>query len=199
MREKLKVEEIIIVEGKYDKIALDRVVDGTVITTRGFGIFKDKELRALVRKLAAERGVVILTDSDGAGMVIRNHLRSILSGFGVKHAYIKPTHGKERRKQGKSAEGLLGVEGIEAAELREALEKAGVSTGIVEDKPSGTITKAVLYSWGLSGGVESAIKREKLALKLGLPKNLSAKALCEVLSILYSIEQLEDIITDISH
>lgn len=179
--EKLKIKEVLVVEGKYDKNALSQVVDATIVTTGGFALFKDKELRSLLIRLAKERGVIVLTDSDGAGLVIRNHINGLLPPETVKHAYIPPRQGKEPRKRKPGAEGLLGVEGVSPEDLRQALIRAGATEHEGDMK---TVTKRDLFEWGLSGGPNSAKLRKQLQQTLGLPKNLSAKALCEVLTLL---------------
>ncbi|MDR1693142.1 MAG: DUF4093 domain-containing protein [Oscillospiraceae bacterium] len=182
--EKLKVKEVIIVEGKYDKNAVLQAVDGTVVTTGGFALFKDKELRSLLVRLARERGVIVLTDSDGGGLVIRNHIKGLLPPGTVRHAYIPPRPGKEPRKRKPGAEGLLGVEGVTPDEIRTALINAGATEPSQTEQAVQPVTKRDLYEWGLSGGVNSAKLRKELQKKLDLPGNLSAKALCEVLTLL---------------
>jgi len=178
---RLKVKEIIIVEGKYDKNVLSQIVDATIITTGGFSLFKDKDLQQLLLRLAKERGVIVLTDADGAGLVIRNRLRGFLPPETVKHAYIPEVEGKEKRKKHAGKAGLLGVEGISPEMLRQALINAGATES---HEPIRLVTKKDLYDWGLSGAPNSAKLREELQEKLNLPKNLSAKALCEVLTML---------------
>lgn len=186
---RLTVREIIVVEGRYDKNALSQVVDGVILTTDGFGIFNNPGLRKLLKKLCAERGVVILTDSDSAGFLIRNHIKGFLPPDTVKHAYIPARPGKERRKTAPGAEGLLGVEGMTPEVLREALRRAGVETETSE--PGHTpVTKADLYAWGLSGREDSARKRAALCEKLDLPAHLSSAALCGVLTALYAREDV---------
>ena len=183
---RLKIREVVIVEGKYDKNALSQAVDATILTTGGFSLFKDKDLRALLVRLAKERGVIVLTDPDGAGLVIRKHLRGFLPPETVKHAYIPPRQGKEPRKKQAGKEGLLGVEGMSPEILREILAKAGATEYDGERK---AVTKKELYEWGLSGGPNSAKLRKELQKKLDLPQNLSAKALCEVLTMLGLYDQ----------
>jgi ribonuclease M5 len=184
---RLKIKEIIIVEGKYDKNVLSQVADAAIITTGGFSIFKDKGLRALLLRLAKERGVIVLTDADGAGLVIRNSLRGFLPPENVKHAYIPAVEGKERRKKQAGKAGLLGVEGISPEMLREALIKAGATEN---HAPNRGVTKKDLYDWGLSGMPNSAKLRKELQEKLNLPKNLSSKALCEVITMLGLYEEV---------
>ncbi|MDR0326385.1 MAG: DUF4093 domain-containing protein [Oscillospiraceae bacterium] len=178
---RLKIKEVIIVEGKYDKNTLAQVIDATIITTGGFSLFKDKDLRALLLRLAKERGVIVLTDADGAGLVIRKHLRGLLPPEMVKHAYIPERFGKEPRKKQAGKTGLLGVEGMSPEVLRDIILKAG-ATGHEGERRA--VTKKDLYEWGLSGGPNSAKVRKELQAKLDLPQNLSSKALCEVLTML---------------
>lgn len=184
---RLKIREVILVEGKYDKNVLSQVVDATILTTGGFSIFRDKDLRALLIRLARERGIIVLTDSDGAGLLIRNHLRGLLPAEMVKHAYIPPRQGKESRKRRAGAEGLLGVEGMSPEVLREVLQSAGATPYGGTHK---TVTKRDLFDWGLSGGANSAMLRKKLQKTLNLPQNLSAKALCEVLTALGLFDEI---------
>ncbi len=175
---------MIVVEGKYDAVRLHSAVDATVIPTDGFGIFRDAERMALLRKLAQTRGLLILTDSDGAGFVIRNHLQSSIPAYQLKHAYIPEIKGKERRKDAPSKEGLLGVEGMDNAVIVEALQRAGAT---FEDETYAVygcqMTKADLFADGLTGGADSAKKRVLLQKELGLPAKLSANRLLEVLNL----------------
>ena len=183
-----KIREVIVVEGKYDAIRLHSAVDATVIETNGFGVFKDKEILLLLRRLAETRGLLILTDSDGAGFVIRDFLGGAIPKEQVKHAYIPEIVGKERRKAAPSKEGLLGVEGVDNAVILEALRRAG-ATFEGEDAPHFTgcgLTKADLYDAGLVGGTDSAEKRRRLQKELGLPEKLSANRLLEILNIAVS-------------
>ncbi|MCL1807973.1 MAG: DUF4093 domain-containing protein [Oscillospiraceae bacterium] len=179
--DRLKIKEVVIVEGKYDKIMLSQVVDATIMTTGGFSVFKDKALRSLLLRLAKERGIIVLTDADGAGLVIRSSLRGFLPPELVKHAYIPARQGKEPRKKQAGKEGLLGVEGMTPDILRTALINAGATEHEGERR---VVTRNDLYEWGLSGKPDSARLRKELQEKLGLPQNLSAKALCEVLTML---------------
>ncbi len=182
---------MIIVEGKYDKAALLRVVDATVLETGGFGVFNDPALRGLFRKLAGERGVIVLTDSDGAGFVIRNHLKGILPLDKTKHAYIPDNFGKERRKRTAGKEGKIGVEGMPAEVLLEALRRAGAT---LEDQARASASKADFYAWGLSGRQDSALRRDALKKSLGLPARLSANALFGVLGALYSADEIREMV-----
>ena len=186
----VKIQEAIVVEGKYDQNTLRQIVDTAVIPTRGFGVLKDRELLDFLRAVAEARGLIILTDSDGAGFVIRNFLKGALPRDRVRHAYIPDVPGKERRKKAPGKEGKLGVEGMEPAVLLEALRRAGAT--FVEEvaaRPGGQpITKADLYDLGLSGGPGSREKRLALLKRLGLPAHMSANALLEALNLLYTRE-----------
>ena len=187
----IQVKEAVIVEGKYDKIKLSSIIDGLIIETHGFQIFKDKEQMVLLRKLAAARGLLILTDSDGAGFVIRNYLSGCIPKSQIKHAYIPDLFGKEKRKAKASKEGKLGVEGVPAQVIRQALEKAGVVCGEGEApiKKGPPITKADLFTAGLSGGEGSGEKRLRLQKKLELPERLSANGLLQILNATISREE----------
>ncbi len=176
----LEISRPIIVEGKYDKIKLSRIVKANIITTDGFGIFSKDEKNTLLRRLAEERGVIVLTDSDGAGLIIRNHLRNILPKEKVIHIYTPQIKGKEKRKDAPSKEGFLGVEGMALDWLIKALEP--FADGGVPDRME--LTKADLYAFGLSGRDDSAEKRKALAKELQLPTNLSANAMLEAIRML---------------
>lgn len=188
----IRVREAIIVEGKYDKIRLSSVVDGLILETNGFRIFKDKEQMALIRKLAETRGILILTDSDGAGFVIRRYLSGSIPPGQIRHAYIPDIPGKERRKAKPSKEGKLGVEGVSTGVLLEALRRAGVSCSEepeIDASPKRRITKTDLYFAGLSGGRGSAEKRRAFLRGLSLPEHLAANSLVEVLNSMMSYEE----------
>ncbi len=186
-----RIREVIVVEGRYDKNALKQVVDATVVETGGFGVFNDKERLSLLRRLAAERGLIVLTDSDGAGFVIRNYLKGAIAKDRVKHAYIPDIYGKERRKAAPGKEGKLGVEGMEPKILLEALERAGATfdDGIAADVRT-PITKTDLFELGLTGGSDSVAKRGSLLKKLSLPERMTTNAMLEALNILMSREEL---------
>lgn len=190
----IRVKEAILVEGRYDKIKLSSLVDGVIIEAGGFGLFRDREKIAYLRRLARERGLVILTDSDGAGFLIRGRLASHIPPEQVKHAYIPDVYGKERRKARPSKEGKLGVEGMDQATLRAALERAG-ATLMGEDDPApgarDPVTKADLFALGLSGGADSAARRRALQRALGLPERLSANGLVQAVNALYSREEFQ--------
>ena len=181
----LEISRPIIVEGKYDKIKLSRIVRANIITTDGFGIFSKDQKAALIRRLAAENGVIVLTDSDGAGLVIRNYLRNLLPSDKIIHLYTPKIKGKEKRKEKPSKEGFLGVEGMELAWLEQALTP--FSDGGV--KPRMHLTKADLYAMGLSGTPNSEIRRKRLANILNLPDNLSANALLEAICLLVTEDE----------
>lgn len=187
----LHIREAIVVEGRYDKHTLSQVVDALIVETSGFGIFKDGEQLAFLRKLAEERGLIILTDSDGAGFVIRNFLKGSIPPHQVKHAYIPDRYGKERRKRQPGKEGKLGVEGMRPQVLEEVLRRAGATflDGTGEAAPAGRpVTKADLMQDGLTGGAGSAERRRALQRALDLPEHLTANALVEVLNRLYGYE-----------
>lgn len=190
----VRIHEVIVVEGVYDKNALLQVVDASVIDIGGFGLFNDKALQALLRRLADTRGVIVMTDSDGAGFLLRSRLRGMLPPDRVRHAYVPDIRGKERRKSRAGKEGKLGVEGMPPEILLDALRKAGATTS--EATRGGELPgPADFYIWGLSGAAGSAERREKLKQRLGLPERLSAKALFQVLSALYSREELESMLS----
>lgn len=188
-----KIREVIVVEGRYDKNTLSQVVDATVVTLGGFSVFNDREKLAFLRRLAEKQGLIVLTDSDGAGFVIRNYLKGALPRDRVKQAYIPDIHGKERRKRAPGKEGKLGVEGMRPAVLLEALRRAGATfldeageAAPVKDP----ITKADLFDLGLTGGPDSAAKRQALLKRLDLPEHLTANGMLEALNLLYSREEL---------
>ena len=186
----VSIKEVIVVEGRYDKNTLKQVVDADILETSGFGIFRDKQKQKLFRTLAARRGLVVLTDSDGAGFVIRNFIRSCVPPEQVKHAYIPDLYGKERRKSSPSREGKLGVEGMPPQILLDALQRAGVRFLDARETASAgePITKADFYARGLSGGSGSREARSRLLRKLELPERLTADGLLDVLNVLMSRE-----------
>lgn len=183
-----RIREVIVVEGRFDKNTLSQLVDALIIPTDGFGIFKDGEKKALLRRLAEGRGLIVLTDSDGAGFVIRNHLKGVIPNDLLKQAYIPDVYGKERRKTRPGKEGKLGVEGMTPEVLEAALRQAG-ATFLDEETPDGgrsrEITKADFFRDGLSGQPDSAQRRDELKRRLGLPQRLTANGLLEVLNRLY--------------
>ena len=190
----IKLRQAIVVEGKYDQNALRQLVDTAIFTTNGFTGMKDPALLRLLRQAAETTGLIILTDSDGAGFLIRNTLKSALPAEGVLHAYIPDIPGKERRKTAPGKEGLLGVEGVDDAIVLQALRDAlGAEAGATPARPEGRqITYTDLYEWGLSGKPGSAERKAKLLNALGLPPRLSKKELVEALNRLYSFEQLNE-------
>ena len=195
--DKISVAETIIVEGRYDKNTLSQFLDATIIETSGFGVFKSPETDELIRALAQKTGVVVLTDSDGSGFVIRNHIRGAVSEGRVLHAYIPEIPGRERRKTRAGAEGLLGVEGMDRKTILKALRDCGATLGGVSRGESGKpLTKSDMYALGLSGGKGSAQARDALKKKLGLPSKLTSNALLAVLNALYSRKELMALITE---
>ena len=188
----IKLEQAIVVEGKYDKNTLSQLVDAPIFETNGFGVMKDRALVALLRRAAGTRGLIVLTDSDGAGFVIRNYLKSVLPKQGVFHAYIPDVPGKERRKDKPGKEGKLGVEGMRPDVLLEALRRAGATIEGEETMAAGArITKADLYAAGLTGGADSKAARQRLLAQLDLPEHLSTNALLEVLNALMTREEFQ--------
>jgi len=183
---RIPVREVVVVEGRYDKIRLSSLLDATIITTEGFGIFKNREKQAMLRRMAQERGLILMTDSDSAGFVIRNFLRGCVPSDCLKHVYIPRLAGKEARKAQMSKEGLLGVEGMDTDTLLEALRRAGVSVDGQNDakKEPVCLDKQRLFDDGLVGGANSAGLRSRLACELGLPGTLTANALIEAINIL---------------
>ncbi len=188
-----RVRQAIVVEGKYDEIRVKSAVDALVVPTEGFGVFRDEQKLALLRRLAAERGLIILTDSDSAGMLIRNHLIGAIPAEQVRHAYVPPIAGKERRKTAPGKEGLLGVEGMDNAVVLAALERAGATfEDAADDKTADKmhLTKGDLYTLGLSGHADSAYRRRALLRALNLPENLSTNRLLDVLNATVTEQEL---------
>ena len=190
----IRVKEAILVEGRYDKIKLASLVDGVILEAGGFSLFRDREKLAYLKRLAREQGLILLTDSDGAGFVIRGKLASHIPPEYLKHAYIPDVYGKERRKAKPSKEGKLGVEGMDLATLRAALERAGATILEGEAAPSPAnqgepVTKSDLFQLGLSGKADSAQRRKELQRALGLPERLSANGLVQAINALYSREE----------
>lgn len=190
------IREVIVVEGRYDKNTLSQVVDAVIIETSGFGIFNDAEKRKLLQTMAEARGLIVLTDSDGAGFVIRNYIKGCVDPKLVKHAYIPDIYGKERRKSAPSREGKLGVEGMKPQVLLDALIRAGATFDDEENKKTAPrISKADMYARGLSGREGSAEKRARLIKQLGLPERLTADGLLDVLNATMSREEFLSIQT----
>ena len=191
----VKIREAILVEGRYDKNTLAQLVDAPSLETAGFGIFKDKKQLALLRQVAEKRGLIVFTDPDGAGFVIRNHIKSAIPAQYLKHAYVPDIMGKERRKRTPGKEGKLGVEGMRPEIILDALRKAG-ATIEGEDSPTlHPITKQDLMELGLSGGANAAEKRKALLKKLDLPEHMSANALLQALNLIYSTDELRNILS----
>ena len=194
----VKVREAIVVEGRYDKNTLSQIVNAPIFETAGFGIFKDRQQMQLLRRVAQSRGLIVFTDPDGAGLVIRNHIKSAIPGEYLKHAYIPDIMGKERRKATPGKEGKIGVEGMTPQVIMESLRRCGATfLGEVETE-SHHITKQDLMELGLSGGRDSAFKRLALQKKLGFPEKMSANALLQALDLLYSFEQLKALVEELS-
>lgn len=188
----IKLGPVILVEGKYDKIKLGQIFDATILTTDGFGIFKQKDKLKLLRRLAETRGILVFTDADGAGLVIRNYLKGAIPQGKVYHAYIPDLYGKERRKAKGSKEGKLGVEGVPDTVILKAVEQSGALSEHIPD--AGGITKAHLFALGLSGGSCSAKKRKMLLEALELPSNLSSNSLLDVLNCIVDLDTLQGIV-----
>ena len=190
----VKIKEAILVEGRYDKNTLSQIVDAPILETSGFGIFKDKQQMALLRRIAETRGLIVFTDSDGAGFVIRNHIKSAIPGKYLKHAYIPDIYGKERRKAAPGKEGKLGVEGMTRETILESLRRAGATMEGEEVPASKQITKQDLMELGLSGTADASAKRLKLLKHLHLPERMSPNAMLQALNLLYNIEELTTIV-----
>ena len=190
----IKIREAIVVEGRYDKNTLSQIVDAPIFETAGFGIFKDKKQMALLRQIAQVRGLIVFTDSDGAGFVIRNHIKSAIPGQFLKHAYTPDIMGKERRKSASGKEGKLGVEGMTRQVILEALKRAGATFQEESAPAPNQITKQDLVVLGLSGGKDSASKRLELLKKLNLPEHMSANAMLQALNMLYTLDELKEML-----
>ena len=190
----LKIREAIVVEGRYDKNTLSQIVDAPILETSGFGIFKDKEQMSLLRRIAERRGLIVFTDSDGAGFVIRNHIKSAIPGKYLKHAYIPDVYGKEKRKSTPGKEGKLGVEGLSPEILLDSLRRAGATIEGENSPGNKGITKQDLMARGLSGGANASEKRLALLKKLSLPQRMSANAMLQALNLLCSLEELDAIL-----
>ena len=188
----LRIREAIVVEGRYDKNTLSQVVDTLILETSGFGIFKDPEQMALLRRGAENRGLIVLTDSDGAGFVIRNRIKGAIPQQHVKHAYIPDVYGKEKRKKRGGKEGKLGVEGMPPQVLEQVLRRAGATfleEQAPEEESAPPLTKADLFAAGLTGGPDSAAKRLALLKEMLLPEHMSANALLAVLNGCYTRQE----------
>lgn len=189
-----RIKEVIVVEGRYDKNTLSQVVDALIIETGGFQIFKDGQKRSLLNRLAETRGLIIMTDSDAAGFLIRNHLKGCIAPEHIKQAYIPDVYGKERRKTAPSREGKLGVEGMSPQIILEALKRAGATFENPDKREErAEITKADLYKKGLSGGDNSAALRMELLRKLELPERLSSQGMLDVLNAIMSRDEFMEL------
>ena len=191
----LHIKEAILVEGLYDKQRLKTIVDTCIITTDGFAVYKDKEKMALIKRMAQERGLIILTDSDSAGRRIRNYIKNCTAGLSVKHAYIPQIEGKEKRKEKAGAEGILGVEGMTEDVLTQVLTRAGCMP--VSGEKRTEITKLHLFEDGLTGGSGSAEKRRALLKHLNFPSNISSNGLLEILNAFYSLEEYRNVLKNL--
>ena len=191
----IKIQEAIVVEGRYDKNTLSQIVDAPIFETSGFGIMKDKAQLSLLRRVAASRGLIVFTDSDGAGFVIRNYLKGAIPAHQLKHAYIPDIYGKERRKATAGKEGTLGVEGMAPEVILDALRRSG-ATVLGEDVLHSTqsISKQDMMALGLSGSKNSSILRLRLLKKLKLPEHMSPNAMLQALNLLYNLEELTTIV-----
>ena len=190
----IKISQAIVVEGRYDKNTLSQIVDAPIFETSGFHIMKDKATQALLRRVAMERGLIVFTDSDGGGFVIRNFLKQIIPPQYLFHAYIPDIYGKEKRKSVPGKEGKLGLEGMSRDVILTALENCGANFHPSEKQP---ITKQHLFALGLSGQANSSILRKQLLKKLELPEHMSANAMLQALDVLYSPEELADILKEL--
>ncbi len=190
----VKIREAIVVEGRYDKNTLSQIIDAPIFETRGFGIFKDREQMALLRSVAELRGLIVFTDSDGAGFVIRNHLKRAIPARFLKHAYIPDIPGKEKRKAAPGKEGKLGVEGMTRKVILDALRASGATFQENTAINCGEITKQDFCELGLSGGADSSRKRLALQKRLNLPEHMSANALLQALNLLYTKDELSDLV-----
>lgn len=195
MSEKLKITQAVIVEGKYDKIKLSNIIDAFIIETNGFGIYKDKEKLKFIKKLAKERGIVIITDSDHAGFMIRNKISSGIPKEQIINVYIPDVFGKEKRKTAPSKEGKIGVEGMTKDVILSAFEKAGVTSKIIEKHD--LITNIDLFENGFSGNENSKEKRKKLCKKLDLPEFLSTNSLVSCLNSMMSKDEFLALIKEV--
>ncbi len=193
----IHTDKVVVVEGKYDAIKLADIIDATIIKTDGFGIFKDKEKQMLLMTLAEKRGLIILTDSDSAGFMIRNFVGSKIPADRITHVYVPDLYGKERRKTKASSEGKLGVEGIPTDIIVEAFEKAGISGDMKAPEVTRPITNMDLYDDGLIGGKDSKSRRIKLQKKLGLPERLSTSGLLKIINILTTYDEYCELVKEL--
>ena len=190
----IKIDKVIIVEGRYDKIKLSSMIDGIIIETEGFGIFKDRDKQKLIRKLAETKGIAILTDSDSAGFLIRNFITSIVPKEYITNVYIPDIYGKEKRKYSPSKEGKLGVEGVSAEILKEAFKKAGIGVSQSETNERKKITLNDFFDDGLTGDTQSKRKRTDLLKKLDLPERMSTKAMLDILNTFITYDEYKKLV-----
>lgn len=195
----IKLDRVVIVEGRYDKIKLSSVLDAVIIETDGFGIFNDKEKQKLIRKLAQTKGILILTDSDSAGFKIRSFIRGMVPAEQIVNAYIPDIFGKEKRKTSPSKEGKLGVEGVNTRVIVQALRNAGVFCEETAQSERREITKTDFYDDGLTGKADSNTLRKKLLLYLDLPERLTTNALLQVLNTLFTYEEYKKAVEEIKN
>ncbi len=193
----VKIKEAIVVEGRYDKNTLSQIVDAPILETSGFGIFKNKEQMDLLRRVAKERGLIVFTDSDGAGFVIRSRIKSAIPSSQLKHAYIPDIPGKEKRKSAPGKEGKLGVEGMSREVILEALRRAGATMEDASCQSEKGLTKQDLMELGLSGGENASVLRGKLLKACRLPEHMSANAMLQALNLLYTREEIRKILSEL--
>lgn len=198
MGERLQLREAVIVEGRYDKIRLKEVISTPVIETGGFRVFKDKEKQNLIRSIADKRGILVMTDVDSAGFVIRNFLRGIIPADKIKHGYIPTVEGQEKRKEAPSAEGLLGVEGTDRDCLIRAIRNSGAEIIGERNDTYEEISKTDFYDYGMTGRDNSAILRKRILADLGLPQYLTVNAMISALNCLFSKSEFEEYLTHIT-
>lgn len=191
----IKLDKPVIVEGKYDKITLENVIDALIIPTDGFGIFKNTEKCIMIRTLAEKNGIIVMTDSDSAGNMIRSHIKKIVGSAQIINVYIPRIEGKEKRKKQSGKEGILGVEGMNTETLEKVLIKSGVTLKRAQ-ADGARITKTDMFTYGLSGGSNSAEKRKSLLRKLELPENLSPNAMLDVLNTLFTYDEFSEVIKE---
>lgn len=196
----VKIQEAIVVEGRYDRNTLSQIVDAPIFETSGFGIMKNPQQLALLRNVAKVRGLIVFTDADGGGLVIRNYLKSAIDSRYLKHAYIPDIPGKERRKKTPGKEGKLGVEGMRPELILEALRRAGATMDeTVSARREPEITKQDMMALGLSGSSGSSLLRKRLAKKLDFPENISANALLQALNLLLDLDQLRSLVAELEN
>jgi ribonuclease M5 len=195
----IKIKEAIVVEGRYDKNTLSQIVDASIFETNGFGIFKDQQKMELLRRVAQKHGLIVFTDSDGAGFVIRSRIKSCIPGEYLKHAYIPDIYGKERRKAAPGKEGKLGVEGMAKEVILDALRRSGATVEGENVSAPKQITKQDLMQLGLSGGKNASEKRQLLLKKLDLPEYMSANSMLQALNMLYTLDELTTIVDNMEN